>query len=204
MDRKAAVAALLPAIFLYACERTVSPPEPGSTATAIEAASGPEATTSSGAPSLPSGPPAGYTDGTGVNEGYPDLSPTPLVPEAEKTEKGARNVLLAFARAIELKEFDQAWAMLSPGDRQRWSKSDFTKLFAGLGKLTVAVPTGTMEAAAGSSYYNAPVTITANDKDGRPVRIEGEALLRRVNDVDGATPAQLRWHFDRLTLDWTH
>lgn len=204
MDRKAAVAALLPALFLYACERTVDPPEPGSTATVSEATSGPEATMSSEAPSLPSGPPPGYTDGSGVNEGYPDLSPTPLLPEAEKTEKGARNVLLAFARAIELKEFDQAWAMLSSGDRQKWSKSDFTKLFADLGKITVSVPTGTLEAAAGSSYYNAPVTITANDKDGRPVRVEGEAVLRRVNDVDGASPAQLRWHFDRLTLDWTH
>ena len=77
-------------------------------------------------------------------------------------------------------------------------------MFADLGKITVAVPTGTMEGAAGSSYYTAPVTITATDKDGRPVRIEGEAVLRRVNDVPGATAAQLRWHFERLTLNWTY
>ena len=204
MDRKAIVAGLLPALMLYACDRAVAPPEPGSTVAATETAAEPAAGTPSDAPSTPSEPPAGYTDGSGVNEGYPDLSPTPLAPGAEKTEKGARNVLLSFARAIELKEFDQAWAMLSPGDRQKWSKADFTKLFADLGKITVAVPTGTMEGAAGSSYYTAPVTITANDADGRPVRIEGDAVLRRVNDVDGATPAQLRWHFDRVTLDWTH
>ena len=61
-----------------------------------------------------------------------------------------------------------------------------------------------MEGAAGSSYYTAPVTVTSSDKDGRPVRIEGEAVLRRVNDVPGATPAQLRWHMDKVTLDWTH
>lgn len=134
----------------------------------------------------------------------PDLTPPVLTPEAEQGVKGARNVLLSFARAIELTQFDQAWALLSPADKEKWSRPEFAKMFADLGKITVAVPTGTMEGAAGSSYYTAPVTITANDKDGRPVRIEGEAVLRRVNDVPGATPAQLRWHFETLKLDWTH
>lgn len=61
-----------------------------------------------------------------------------------------------------------------------------------------------MEGAAGSSFYTALVTITGGEKSGRPVRIEGEAVLRRVNDVPGASAAQLRWHFERLSLDWTH
>ena len=150
------------------------------------------------------GPPPGYSDEAGVNEGYPDLAPAQLTPEAAKGVKGARNFLLSFARAIELKEFDQAWAMLSPGDKQKWSTAAFTKMFADLGKITVAIPDGTNEGAAGSVYYTSPVIITATDKQGRPVRIEGESVLRRVNDVEGATPAQLRWHFDHLTLDWTH
>lgn len=202
MDRKAIFAGMLPALLLYACGQAAEMPEPGSSATPDDA---PVAELPSPSPTLTaSGPPPGYTDGSGINEGYPDLTQAPLNGEAEKGVEGARNALVLFARAIELKEFDQAWAMLSPGDRQKWSKADFTKMFADLGKMTVAVPTGTMEGAAGSSYYTAPVTITANDKDGRPVRIEGEAVLRRVNDVDGATPAQLRWHFDTLTLDWTH
>ena len=139
-----------------------------------------------------------------VDDGKPDLTPPKLIPEAERGEKGARNLLLSFARAIELKEFSQAWSLLSPADKAKWNKADFAKMFADLGKITVAVPTGTMEGAAGSSYYTAPVAITASDKQGRPVRIEGEAVLRRVNDVPGATEAQLRWHFERLTLDWTH
>jgi hypothetical protein len=139
-----------------------------------------------------------------ASEAAPDLTPPILTPEAERGEKGARNVLLSFARAIELKQFGQAWALLSPADKAKWSRADFATMFADLGKITVAVPTGTMEGAAGSSYYTAPVTITANDKDGRPVRIEGEAVLRRVNDVPGATAVQLRWHFEKVTLDWTH
>lgn len=140
----------------------------------------------------------------GENDGSPDLSPAPLTPEAERGETGARNVLLSFARAIELREFDQAWEMLDEGDQQRWDKAQWRALFADLGKITVAVPDGSMEGAAGSSYYTSEATITANDKDGRPVRYEGPIVLRRVNDVPGASAAQMRWHIDSVQLDWTH
>ena len=203
MDRKAVVAGLLPALMLYSCDRAVEPPEPGSVIAASPGA-GPDAGAGGATPAATDVASSDGGTAAGENDGSPDLTPPVLTDEAEKGVKGARNVLLSFARAIELREFDQAWAMLSPADRQKWSKPAFARLFADLGKITVAAPAGTMEGAAGSSYYTAPVTITANDKDGRPVRIDGEAVLRRVNDVDGATPAQLRWHFDKLTLDWTH
>ena len=141
---------------------------------------------------------------TGNDAAAPAPTTPPLTDAAERSETGARAVLLDFARAIELKRFGQAYDLLSPADKKRWSRADFAAIFKDLGKITVAVPTGTMEGAAGSSYYTAPVTVTSSDKDGRPVRIEGEAVLRRVNDVPGATPAQLRWHMDKVTLDWTH
>ena len=141
---------------------------------------------------------------TAENDGYPDLSPTPLEPELERTETGARNVLISFARAIELREFDQAWAMLDDADRARWSRSAWRGLFADLGKITVEVPGGTMEGAAGSSYYTSQATITSTDRDGRPIRFEGPIVLKRVNDVPGATAEQLRWHIESVKLDWTH
>ncbi len=56
-------------------------------------------------------PPSGYTDGSGIDDGYPDLSPPVLTPEAERGETGARNVLVNFARAVELREYDQAWRL---------------------------------------------------------------------------------------------
>ncbi len=200
MKTKACVAGLLPVLMLIACDPPIESPGPGPTAGTTT--SGP--TSASDAPATPGGPPPGYTDGSGVNEGYPDLTPPRLTPEAEKGAKGARKILLSFARAIELKEFDQAWAMLSPGDRQKWPKAEFNSMFAGLDPITVAIPDGEGDAGAGSLFYIAPVTITSSDADGRPIRFEGEARLRRVNDVDGATPEQLRWHFETLTLDWTH
>ena len=203
MDRKAVCAALAPALILYACDRAVMPGDEAAATPAVETV---DSVGTPGVDPVPSPPPPVMTPPVAdrANDGFPDLAPPALTAEAERTAKGARNVLLSFARAIELREYDQAWALLSPGDRQKWSKSDFARMFADLGKTMVAVPEGSMEGAAGSSYYTAPVIITASGEAGRPVRIEGEAVLRRVNDVPGATPEQLRWHFDKLTLDWTH
>ena len=213
MKRPFLAAGLAPAMLLHACD---SPPAPAAdsavTGGRAATANGQAATTGGATRASPASAPGGTdspapsaaSNPANSSAGAPDPAPPPLVPQAEKGEKGARNVLLSFARAIELREWDQAWRMLSPADRQRWPRADFTRMFSDLRQITVAVPTGEMEGAAGSLYYTAPVTITARDSQGRPVRYEGRAVLRRVNDVDGATAAQLRWHFDRLELDWTH
>ena len=194
MDRQAFVAGLLPALMLFACDPAAVPGEPagGGSAPAVVVPSpvADEARTEA--------TPRPRRDG--VNDGVPDLTPPILSYEAERSPAGPRNVLLSFSRALELKEFDQAWAMLSPNDKRIWSKPAFAALFAGLEEIAVAIPDGTGDAACGSVYYTAPVTVTAARLDGRPAKITGEALLRRINDVDGATPAQLRWHFEKLTL----
>jgi hypothetical protein len=132
------------------------------------------------------------------------FAPPKMTPQAEQSEKGTRNVLLTFAQAIEMKQLGQAWDLLGPADKQKWTKVDFAAIFSDLTKASLAIGDGTTEGAAGSIYYNAPITITGSDTAGRPVRIEGEAVLRRVNDVDGATQEQLRWHFDTFDLRWTH
>ena len=142
--------------------------------------------------------------GDGVNDGNPDLTPPALTPEAERTEIGARSVLVNWARAIELQEWDQAWRMMSEADRAKWSRAEFAALFSDLSDITVAVPTGTMEGAAGSSYYTAPVSITGSDADGRPLAYDGEMVLRRVNDIDGSSAEDRRWNIQRVDLDWTH
>lgn len=185
-------AALAPALLLLGCGQSQAPGE--------QAEPAPPATANAAA--TPDAMPA-----TGPGRAQ-DVSPAEAAPhlaaEAERGIEGARNVLLGFARAIERKDFGVAWALLSPADREKWSRSTFAAMFADLDGITVAIPDGTTEGAAGSLYYTAPVTITASDKDRRPVRMEGSAVLRRVNNVDGAAPEQLRWHFATLTLDWTH
>lgn len=184
MNRARIATTLAPALLLLACKPAQAPAD-----TAAPPAASASPATAAPAPASPTAP---------------DFAPPALTPDAEQGEKGARNVLLSFARAIEEKRFGRAWVLLSPADKRKWSRTRFGAIFAGLSEISVTIPEGTMEGAAGSSYYSAPVTVTGNDKSGRPVRIEGEAVLRRVNNVDGATPAQLRWHFERLTLEWTH
>ncbi|MEN7538508.1 hypothetical protein [Aurantiacibacter flavus] len=146
----------------------------------------------------------GYTDGSGINEHYPDLSPKPLASDLEGTEAGARNVLLAFTRAIEMREYDQAWDMLDESAQQRWSKAKFNRFFDGLSNIAVAVPGGTIEGAAGSSYYTSEAELTATDANGQPARMEGQLVLRRVNDVPEATERQLLWQVYRVDLPMTH
>ena len=155
-------------------------------------------------PPPPPSPAGGELADEGVNDGSPDLTPPRLSPTAEKTEKGARNIAISFARAIELKEFDQAWAMLDDASKRKWSKTQWAGHFSDLTDISVAVGSGRMEGAAGSSYYTAPLDITATDTSGRPVAYDGEMILKRVNDVPGASAEQLRWHVSSLSLEWTH
>lgn len=55
---------------------------------------------------------------------------------------------------------------------------------------------GEGDAGAGSLFYEAPVTV----RFGSGAPETGSLVLRRVNDVDGATAEQLRWHIERSTI----
>jgi len=105
-------------------------------------------------------------------------------------------VLSAWGDVVEQRD----WATVRAfwGDHGKASGLEPRAFAARWGKLVqprVTVGEGTSEGAAGSVYYTAPVTIV----DGAR-RLTGEVVLRRVNDVDGATPEQLRWHIESTTL----
>jgi len=184
---------------LAACNGSGVQPAPERTEEA-QAAS-PAATPASPAKPLAQETPAAPVANSGENDGSPDITPAKLTGDAAKTEKGARAVLLAWARGIELREFDQAWNLMGDAARQQTSKSRFNALFHPLRDITVAVPGGDMEGAAGSSYYTVPTTVTGTRMDGSQATLKGEVVLRRVNDVPGATAAQLAWHIERVTLE---
>ncbi len=137
-------------------------------------------------------------DGTASSD---DLTAPKLTPEAEKGEKGARNVLLEWGAALEHKDFARAYAQYGEnGAKSGMSKQAFADSFAKYRSITVAMPTGTLEGAAGSSYYTAPTTITGELKSGGSYKLQGPVVLRRVNDVPGATAEQLRWHIESADL----
>ena len=137
-------------------------------------------------------------DSTASND---DLAAPKLTPEAEKGEKGARNVLLTWGAALEHKDFARAYAQFGDhGARSGMSQKAYAESFAKYRTITVAMPTGRMEGAAGSSYYTAPTTITGMLASGGQYRLQGPVILRRVNDVPGATAEQLRWHIESADL----
>ncbi|WP_260926781.1 hypothetical protein [Novosphingobium sp. 9] len=67
--------------------------------------------------------------------------------------------------------------------------------FAGAGaRLTLGK--GDVEGAAGSLYYEAPLVVDFSD--GRPSQ-RGTIVVRRVNDVPGASEEQLNWRIERTS-----
>jgi hypothetical protein len=65
-------------------------------------------------------------------------------------------------------------------------------LFAGYKQPTIKVGGLQQEGAAGSSYCTVSGALTDAGDAARAAR-NGEIVLKRVNDVPGATPQQLRW-----------
>ena len=79
--------------------------------------------------------------------------------------------------------------------------AELTALLSGLTDLRVQVgPPGAMEGAAGSSYIEVRVSIEARRPDRARFSREARFTLRRVNNVPGATAAQLRWRIDSVAL----
>lgn len=56
------------------------------------------------------------------------------------------------------------------------------------------------EGAAGSLYCEVAVTLT-DAGDPRQAPRQGTITFRRVNDVPGATPEQLRWHIEKSAIE---
>lgn len=109
----------------------------------------------------------------------------------DKGPDGARSVLNTWARALEQQQFSVAWEQFRNPPANR---AAYTKWWARYRSIHVALGPGVSDAAMGSLYYTAPATLTGTTAAGKPFRLEGSVVLRRVNDVDGASPAQLQWH----------
>jgi hypothetical protein len=126
----------------------------------------------------------------------PASSPPVLTPVPEPTRdlavldsRDCRTVAQAYVDAIARRDFVFAARVWNDPviDAAR-----LQALFAGYGQPLSAIGKLQEEGAAGSLYCT--VTGTLTDKaDAATAPRPGEIVLRRVNDVPGARPAQLRW-----------
>lgn len=69
--------------------------------------------------------------------------------------------------------------------------------YGGKGSVTLGIASGQADGAAGSLFYQAPVILRFGNGEER----KGTITLRRVNDVEGASEEQLRWHIARSSFD---
>jgi len=123
-------------------------------------------------------------------------APAEPVPAAPSTSRDPATVVIAWAKAMSLKQWGSAYRYWGDeGARSGLTLLQFTERWSRLANPEFELHPGTTEGAAGSSYYTAPIVLI----DGRRHK-RGEIVLRRVNDVDGATPEQLRWHIESLTV----
>jgi len=111
-------------------------------------------------------------------------------------------VVQRYYRAIDRGDFRTAYACW--GDRGRASGQGYAAFARGFAATahTRVVPgrAALPEGAAGSVYVEVPVEVWATLKNGRRQHFRGSYVVRRVNDVDGATPAQRRWHLGSARL----
>ena len=123
-----------------------------------------------------------------------------LTAEQAKGEMGARKLLLDFGAAMKSRDLDRAYRMFGEnGPMSGQTAAQWSKPYADYSDIAVEFGDGRVEGAAGSLYYQVPITLTATSPDGA-VSKDGTITLRRVNDVPGATAEQLRWHIENI--DW--
>ncbi|HEY9660783.1 MAG TPA: nuclear transport factor 2 family protein [Allocoleopsis sp.] len=134
-------------------------------------------------------------------------SSTPPPNDAERLEQEAAQVIQNYYSAIDRHDYTQAYsAWEGEGTASQQSFEQFKQGFATTASTAVEVgQPNRSEGAAGSSYIEIPVTVTAAvTTDGTSQRFRGSYVLRRVNDVPGSTPEQRKWHLYSANLTQVH
>lgn len=123
----------------------------------------------------------------------PSPAPSPAQPQVadfpELASKDCSEVVEFYLEALGGREW--AKAALVWGD-PAIDAARLEAVFGGYKELQLEWPEPFVEGAAGSSYCTVSGRLTDAQDPAKPFR-EGTLLLKRVNDVPGATADQLRW-----------
>ncbi len=131
----------------------------------------------------------------------PPVSPTQSAVDAKPGQEAVQ-VIRNYYSAISRRDYKQAYsAWERNGAASQQSFKQFMQGFANTASVVVEVgEPGRLDGAAGSSYIEIPVTVTAVTKNGTRQRFRGSYVLRRVNNVPGSTLEQRRWHLYSANL----
>lgn len=200
----AGVSAAFALVFhLAGCERPPAPVQERDTAFSTGVAEAPPASVAA-APAPNRTPPPTLTPPVPIPAqpatGPVPAAPPPAPPIPAGQEAGSPQAVLArWGAAIERRDWAQVRALWgNRGNDSGLGPAAFGRKWEALGQPRVSIEPGRQEGAAGSLYYETRLRIV----DGKRV-IEGPLVIRRVNDVPGATAEQLRWHLDgQSALRW--
>lgn len=119
-----------------------------------------------------------------------------------KTPQGASARLQNYAALLEQGKYDEAFAFWGDGGKASgMSKAAFAANFAKYSEVHALIGgPQDPEGAAGSTYVTVPMQLYGRLKAGGTFNMVGPVTMRRVNDVPGATPAQLQWHITDAKL----
>lgn len=106
-----------------------------------------------------------------------------------KSPAAAGLVAERYLGALEAGDLAKAKAMEPSGAAELRKEAEQAKLF----RAQIGGPFG-LEGAAGSIYLNVPVVTYGRDSSGRPFNHRWTLVIRRANDMPGATARQLAWH----------
>lgn len=127
--------------------------------------------------------------------------PMPGCGPAPKSMAAAVAVVQRYYAALNARDYGTAWTQWGDNGPPGQTLDKFQAGFASTRSTQVTI--GRLEpgdGGAGSIYQTVPVTVDSQLQDGTRQRFVGDYVVRRVNDVDGASPAQLRWHIGQATL----
>jgi len=178
--------ALIGALGLGACKRDQPEPQPVESATPVPVPT--PTPTASATPSETPTPEASASASIAP-------SPPPLDFGALNERKSPERVLRFYADALHARDWRaaaRAWGN-GAGVNAATLKAAYDRPDA----PSLEIGKGEGDAGAGSLFYEAPVVLRFGN--GAPPE-RGTLSLRRVNDVDGATRDQLRWHIERSTI----
>ena len=120
---------------------------------------------------------------------------------APKSVAAAVAVVQRYYSAINARDYATAWSQWGENGRPGQTLAAFTAGFAHTRSVHVQI--GRIQpgdAGMGSIYQPVAVIVDAILDNGAHQRFAGSYVIRRVNDVDGASAAQLRWHIDSAKL----
>ncbi len=123
--------------------------------------------------------------------------PVPPTPAGEKTVAAAMRVVRSYYAAVSRHDYRTAYALWHGTQTYRHFRTGYAATRSA--RVTFLKP-GDAEGGAGSIYLELPVRVDAILRSGAHQHFVGSYTLRRVNDVDGSTAAQRRWHIESATL----